>query len=313
MSAKATPVPRMPSGSIASADSHDQSEPGSCSRPMGVTTTSATQLRAEDDRQRAVLLRQRHGHIRGEPVVDTATSASRAPSSSSAPASSSGTNTSTMPAKPSADADELAPARQLAQQVGGPGDGEDGHRAVDHPGHARGDPLLRDGEQQQRDGHPDDAEEGDAGQSSRSIGCAGPREERQRTGAEGDASHGDDAGRERAQPDLHEQERRAPDERDGGQQAPVAQGRRRARSSRSRWQAATNASSSPGKSRPHRSRARTLAWAGHEGAASSEAWLPGSSTRYYVGATRELQHGQDLDGVTVVDPFVTRPGELLPA
>jgi len=123
-----------------------------------------------------------------------------------------------------------------AEQLGSPGglaeqhlreDGvEDRGAAVEEPGDGRGDVLLRDREQSEGNGHPDHRHRD---QAEAVLGAdlgvlAWEREDGEGQRAEADAHQRDHAGCECIEPDVDEQERRAPDDGDREEQAPIGRG-----------------------------------------------------------------------------------------
>ena len=221
MSTMARPVPRTPSGTIARADSHDHVESCSCQSPRGSTSRSATSCARSTTGGGAVLLLERDGEVRGEPVEDHGPERQEGPERRVRAGLELGDEDEHDADEAEADTGQLASARQTAKQVRGPGHREDGHGPVDHAGYARVDPLLGDREEGQRDGRPDDPEERDAAPVLAIHRRPRPGEERQRGRAQADSRQRDDAGREGPQTHLHEQEGTAPDECDGGEQTPV--------------------------------------------------------------------------------------------
>src|SRR5690606_32891686 len=88
-------------------------------------------------------------------------------------------------------------------------------------------PLLGDREERLGDGEPHDAQEGDPRPvAGRHPAAPGPRHEDQREEPEPQPAERDEAGLHRLQPFGDQQERRAPDQRGEGDEAPVDGGER---------------------------------------------------------------------------------------
>ena len=183
-------MPSEPSATTASRLPQSNDDSVAPTTANGSTSDDRHELRAPDHRQRAVAALERRRDVEREAVEAARRAAPgrcRARSSRCRPT---GRLIATTPAKPTHQADGLEARRELPDRPGGHERHEQRRGGVDHRGERRVDPLLRDGEADERDRHPGHAHRGDQRPLRARHGTARGGEGRQRERAERDAPEG---------------------------------------------------------------------------------------------------------------------------